>query len=278
METQSIKINKSKFIPSILKKNKSWESISLILDNFLSYGLIPVLILVLWETVTKLKITPPAILPSLEAVYNAFIGQIKNGELSIDLSISLIRVIKGYFYAVILGLSFGVLMGISARSSKIFSTVFNAIRQVPPMAWIPLIILWFGIGEISKIVIIAKAAFFPILLNTINGIKGTPKGYLEVAQLYKINKFDLFRKVYLPASLPSIFVGLRLGLGIAWGMVVAAEIIASSSGLGYRINDSRSLMQSDVMISYMIIIGFIGSIMDVLIRKISKKFSKWQVS
>jgi len=278
MENQPLKDRKKLLSKSAVSNKKKSNTSFKFWDNILCYGILPILIIVLWETVTRLEITPPAILPSLEAVYKAFISQINNGEMISDVTISLTRVLKGYSYAVILGLSFGSLMGISLRANKIFSSVFNAIRQIPPLAWIPLIILWFGIGEVSKVVIIAKGAFFPILLNTINGIKNTPKGYLEVAELHNISKFDLFRKVYFPSSLPSVFVGLRLGLGVAWAMVVAAEIISSSSGLGYRINDSRALMQSDVMISNMVVIGFIGSIMDLIIRNIANHFSKWQTS
>ncbi|GIM29770.1 ABC transporter permease [Clostridium polyendosporum] len=278
MNTQTYELQNTTVSKPLERKTKSKKSKVKLLDRILSYTLIPILILILWETVTKLNIAPPAILPSLEIVLKAFVVQIQNGEMIQDVAISLTRVVRGYTFAVILGLSFGVLMGISLRANKIFSGVFNGIRQIPPMAWIPLIILWFGIGETSKIIIISKAAFFPILLNTIDGIRNTPKGYIEVARLYNINKFDLFRKIYFPSALPSIFVGLRLGLGIAWAMVVAAELIASSSGIGYRINDARSLMQSDVMIADMIVIGIIGSIMDFILRKVSRYFSKWQAT
>lgn len=278
MNTQTYELQNTTVSKTLEKKTKLKKSKINLLDRILSYTVIPILILILWETVTNLNIAPPAILPSLEIVLKAFVVQIQNGEMIQDVTISLTRVVRGYTFAVILGLSFGVLMGISLRANKIFSGVFNGIRQIPPMAWIPLIILWFGIGETSKIIIISKAAFFPILLNTIDGIRNTPKGYIEVARLYNINKFDLFRKIYFPSALPSIFVGLRLGLGIAWAMVVAAELIASSSGIGYRINDARSLMQSDVMIADMIVIGIIGSIMDFILRKVSRYFSKWQAT
>lgn len=278
MNTQTYELQNTTVSKPLERKTKLKKSKIKLLDKILSYTVIPILILILWETVTKLNIAPPAILPSLEIVLKAFVVQMQNGEMIQDVTISLTRVVRGYTFAVVLGLSFGVLMGISLRANKIFSGVFNGIRQIPPMAWIPLIILWFGIGETSKIIIISKAAFFPILLNTIDGIRNTPKGYIELARLYNINKFDLFRKIYFPSALPSIFVGLRLGLGIAWAMVVAAELIASSSGIGYRINDARSLMQSDVMIADMIVIGIIGSIMDFILRKVSRYFSKWQAT
>ncbi|MFT8314081.1 MAG: ABC transporter permease [Clostridium sp.] len=267
-------VNKKKLIKKQTKVKYNFKNIK----RFTIGALLPIFIMVIWEIVASLNILPVAILPTIQSVFEAFLAQIENGQLLTDVSISLIRVMEGYFFAVIIGIFFGVIMGVSFKANNIFSLLFTTIRQVPTMAWIPLIILWCGIGETSKIVIIAKAAFFPILLNTISGIKNTPKGYLEVAQLNNVSKLDLYRKVYFPAALPSIFTGLRLGLGIAWGMVVAAEIIASSSGIGYRINDSRSLMQSDIMISDMIVIGVIGAFMDFVLRRISKHFSKWQAS
>ena len=246
-------------------------------DLFL-YIALPVLILILWEILARLQIFPPALLPPVEKVVSTFIGQIQNGELFGDVSISLLRVIKGYSLAVLLGITFGVLMGISLRTNKFFTIVFDGIRQIPPLAWIPLIILWFGIGEVSKVVIIVKSAFFPILLNTINGIRATPKSYIEVAQLYNISKFDLFKKVYFPAAIPSIFVGLRLSLGAAWMTVVAAELIAASSGIGYRINDARTLMASDLVMVGMAVIGTIGILMDLALKRIARRFTKWQAS
>ncbi|MBR9647261.1 ABC transporter permease [Clostridium tyrobutyricum] len=244
--------------------------------QLINYLLFPILILVIWELISRLQVVPSILLPSIEDVVKSFILQIKSGQLINDLAQSLIRVFKGYFIAVILGISTGIIMGISEKTNKFFTIVFNGIRQIPPLAWIPLFILWFGIGETSKVIMIAMGAFFSILLNTINGIKNTPKQYLEVAKLYKIKKIDLFKKVYLPSAVPSIFVGLRLGAGASWMSVVAAEMIASSSGIGYRINDARSLMQSDVVIVGIIVIGAVGVLMDTVLRKIAHLTSRWE--
>jgi sulfonate transport system permease protein len=244
--------------------------------QLINYLLFPILILVIWELISRLQVVPSILLPSIEDVVKSFILQIKSGQLINDLAQSLIRVFKGYFIAVILGISTGIIMGISEKTNKFFTIVFNGIRQIPPLAWIPLFILWFGIGETSKVIMIAMGAFFSILLNTINGIKNTPKQYLEVAKLYKIKNIDLFKKVYLPSAVPSIFVGLRLGAGASWMSVVAAEMIASSSGIGYRINDARSLMQSDVVIVGIIVIGAVGVLMDTVLRKIAHLASRWE--
>ncbi|MBP2032953.1 sulfonate transport system permease protein [Clostridium algifaecis] len=254
------------------KKNRYFK----LTKEIVNYVLFPILILITWELISKLKIVPSILLPSIGDVIKSFISQIKSGQLINDLTTSLIRVFKGYFIAVILGITMGIIMGISEKTNKFFTIVFNGIRQIPPLAWIPLFILWFGIGETSKVIMIAIGAFFSILLNTINGIKNTPKQYLEVAKLYKIKKIDLFKKVYLPSAVPSIFVGLRLGAGSSWMSVVAAEMIASSSGIGYRINDARSLMQPDVVIVGIIVIGTVGILMDTLLRRIAHFASRWE--
>lgn len=167
-------------------------------------------------------------------------------------------------------------MGISERAHKFFIITLTSIRQIPIIAWMPLIILWAGIDEASKIVVIVIGSFFPILLNTINGIKQTPQSLIEVGRMFKLSKWDLFKKIYFPSAIPSIFVGLRLGLGISWMVVVAAEIIAASSGVGYRINDARSLLQSEVVIIGIIVIAFIGALMDQILSRILKKITPWQ--
>ena len=172
----------------------------------------------------------------------------------------------------------GTLMGISGSTNKFFSGTFDAIRQIPPLAWIPLVILWFGIGETSKVILIAKASFFPILLNTISGIKSTPKAYIEVAKLYNKNSWKIFRQIYLPYALPNIFVGLRLGLSSAWMTVIAAELIASTSGIGYRINDARNLLQSDVVITGIIVVGLLGVIMDRILDRILRELTPWNTT
>jgi len=167
-------------------------------------------------------------------------------------------------------------MGISEKINKLFFLTFTSIRQIPMLAWIPLIVLWFGIGESSKIIVIVIAAYFPILLNTMNGIKRTDKKLIEVGNMYNLSKWKLFTKIYFPSALPSIFVGLKLGLGISWMAVVGAEIIASSSGIGYRMNDARSLMQPEVVFVGMIAIALIGIIMDQILTRISKKITPWE--
>jgi sulfonate transport system permease protein len=237
--------------------------------------LIPVVVVIAWSYVTSNGTVNKAILPTIQSVFEVFVEKIFSGQLVSDLSISLTRVVRGYFFGVLLGVFLGTIMGISDTGNQIFSLTLNAIRQIPMMAWIPLIILWCGIGELSKTVIIILGAFFPIMVNTFSGIRGTQQGYIEVARLYKLNRLDTFHKVYLPSATPQIFVGLKLGLGISWMAVVAAELMASTKGIGYRISNARSLMQPDIVIMGMIIIGTIGVLMDKVLTFISKRATPW---
>ena len=238
--------------------------------------IIPILVITLWLYATHVQEISPSILPKITSVGKAFIDLIKKGTLQKDLSISILRVIRGYSVSIFVGILLGTLMGMFEVAYHIFHGPLTTIRQIPNIAWIPLIILWFGIKELSKTVIIVMAAFFPIMTNTLNGILSTPQGYIELAQLYNLNLWKTFTKVYLPHTLPHILVGLKLGLGSSWMAVVAAELIASSSGIGYRLSDARSLMRSDIVIVCMIVIGIIGIIMDKGISLVFKSLTPWQ--
>lgn len=245
------------------------------MKNLILGLLIPVTVVVTWYYVTTNDIVNSAILPTIDSVFKAFQSGIESGQFQGDIRISLIRVVRGYLCAALLGVTLGTIMAISDTANQIFSLTIHSIRQIPMMAWIPLIILWCGIGELSKTVIIVLGAFFPIMVNTFSGIRGTQQGYIEVAKLYKLSRWNTFRKVYLPSATPQIFVGLKLGLGISWMAVVAAEIIAATTGIGYRISISRSLMMPDVVIMGMIVIGTVGVLMDKILTFISRKVTPW---
>ncbi len=237
---------------------------------------VPVFVVIAWYYASNYTDTPPSILPGIGKVGKTFQSLIVNNQLQQDLSISFIRVIKGYLWAIILGGSLGILMGMSSTVKNIFNLSATTVRQIPMIAWIPLIMLWFGIGEKSKVIIIVIAAFFPIMINTLNGIESTPGGYIEVAKLYRLSKWKTFTKVYLPHALPSIFVGLKLGLGASWMAVVASELIAASQGIGYRMSEARSLMKSDVVITCMLVIGLVGILMDKCLIYLFRFLTPWE--
>ena len=184
--------------------------------------------------------------------------------------------LKGYAIAAVLGISIGSAMGMWRLAYDLIHPLVTAVRQIPVIAWIPLVILWCGIGELSKIVVIAIAAFYPITLNTLAGFHSLPDGYLEVARLYRLGVGETFRKVYLPHALPQILVGLKLGLGSSWMAVVAAELIAASSGIGYRLSYSRGLLRSDAVILCMLVIGLVGIVMDRFLTGFFRRLLPWQ--
>ena len=238
--------------------------------------LLPSIIIGVWHYATVYADVPEGILPNLSRVGKAFQTLISSGQLQEDLQVSLTRVIKGYGMAAVLGILLGSLMGMFQSVKEIFRPFISIIRQIPIIAWIPLLILWCGIGELSKIVVILIAAIFPIMINTESGMENTPSGYLEVAKLYKLSPWKTFTKVYLPHAFPQILVGLKLGLGISWMAVVASEMIAATAGIGYRMSNARSMMQADIVIVCMIVIGIVGVVMDRVIGGVFGWITPWQ--
>jgi sulfonate transport system permease protein len=201
---------------------------------------------------------------------------IREGHLYVHVYVSVYRVLQGFAIAAVLGLTLGVAVGISTTMARVTDLIIQVFRPIPPIAWIPLAILWFGIGETSKVFIIFLGAFFPIAINTIDGIRQTDTRFVELANVLEVSKWKFVRKVVLPGALPSIMTGLRLGIGTAWACVVAAELIAAEQGVGYIIVDGRELCQPDVVIAGMITIGVIGKGMDVMLKALETRLVPWK--
>ncbi|MDR2863941.1 MAG: ABC transporter permease, partial [Puniceicoccales bacterium] len=150
------------------------------------------------------------------------------------------------------------------------------IRQVPPMAWLPLIVLWIGAGDLAKTIIIGKAVFFPVFLNTLQGIRGTSREYIEVGHIFAYNRWRLLWRIVLPSALPSIFVGLRFGAGVSWAVLIMAEMLGARRGLGFILIRSQELMHSDQLFVIITIIGLVGFIIDVGLRRLEKHLLRWK--
>lgn len=247
----------------------------LIYNNAIKF-IVPVILVVLWAILSGSGKFSPLVMPPVSSIWKELVNSITSGMMFTDLFVSILIVLRGYIIGVLLGLVFGVLMGIFTKVNNLFSGTINAFRQIPPLAWIPLLILWVGIGDASKVILIALGVFYPVLLNTISGISEVSTSYLEFARNYKIKKKDILLHILLPGAVPSVFVGLRLGAGQAWMAVVAAEMIAATAGVGYRINAARNLMQTGQVILYMILIGVVGGLMDYILRKIEKRVIRWR--
>lgn len=240
--------------------------------------LIPVSIVILWWCATTFGNISEGLLPSLPSVSHVFQSMVQSGQLQSDLLVSISRVVKGFLSASVLGVTLGSIMGMSETACQMLLPLITTVRQIPMIAWFPLVILWCGIGELSKVVIIVIAAFFPVLVNTLSGIQSTPEGYIEVAKMYRISKWKQFVKLYMPHALPQILVGLKLGLGVSWMAVVASELVAATSGIGYRMNDARSMLQSNKVIVCMIVIGLVGILMDKLISIVFSRLTPWETA
>ena len=235
----------------------------------------PILLIVLWELSSRMGWINQTILPSFSKVVNVTISLLKSGLLQEHILISIQRVAQGFLIGGILGIVIGTIMRFSKFFNKFLGSLVSIFRPVPMIAWIPLLILWLGIGEETKVSLITVGTFWPVLLNTIHGIQSVDPKLLEVAKILKKGKLTVMFKVVFPSALPAIFTGIRLGMGSAWSCVVAAEMIAASKGIGFMITYAREVSKpADVMVG-VFVIGIIGLLIDTIIQKIQKVVLKW---
>jgi sulfonate transport system permease protein len=224
--------------------------------------ILPALLLLLWNVAAAREWAPSQILPAPKAVGETLLEQIRSGDLFTNAGISLARVGAGFALGSAIGLVLGVAMGLSRRIEEYLYPMFKAVSQVPVLGWLPLAMMVLGIGEGLKIVIIAHASLVPVALNTLKGIRGVPKSYLDVARVFQFSHTQLLCKVVLPAAVPSIFVGIRYGLTAAWLSLVTVELLASSEGLGFLIVWGRQLFQLDLVLASILVVGAVGVLLD----------------
>lgn len=238
--------------------------------------LLPAVILTVWQIIGTLGIVSSTILPTPIAIFQSFVELIASGELGGHLEISVWRAGIGFLLGAGLGLLLGIINGFSSRTEEVVDPTLQMLRTVPHLAVAPLFILWFGFGELSKILLIAKGAFFPIYVNAFLGIRGVDSKLYEVARILEFNRFNLVRKLILPAAMPNILLGIRLSLGVAWLGLVVAEIMGSSEGIGYMIMDARQFSQTDVVFVGIIIFAVVGKLTDSFVRQLESRLLKWR--
>lgn len=236
---------------------------------------IPLLILVLWEVSVKRGILTATVMPAPSTIGKALITNIENRTLPENVVVSVSRVLKGYVAGAFAGIILGILMGLSAWVRKSLSVLSGILRPIPIIAWVPILILFLGIGESSKVVVIAIGTFWPVLTSVMYGVRDVDRKYLEVAVIMRKTRWETISSVIIPAALPTIFSGLRTAIGIAWISVVGAELVASSSGLGYMISYAREMSRADNMFAGVIIIGLIGWLINIIIGKMEKLTVRW---
>ena len=239
--------------------------------------LIPVILVLLWQLAGIMGNLNEAIIPTPQKLFKVFGEVIGNGALLKHTIKSLRRVLLGYLVGASCGVSLGIILGLSPLFKRLFSVILELLRPVPILAWVPVLILFVGIGEESKIIAIAIGSFWSILLNTTDGVMNVDVKYKEVARIFSKTRLDTIYQVVLPAALPSIFTGLRIGVGSAWLSVIGSEMIASSAGLGYYISYNREMMKPAHMYVGVVTIGVIGWLINILIRRIESRALRWNI-
>ena len=223
-----------------------------------------------------LRLFNPVLLPPPDAVLKAGIAMAMSGELARHILASLSRVVQGFLIAALSGVLIGTLVGRSRVLEDLVEPTVELLRPIPPLAFLPMMVLWFGIGEASKVGFIAYAAFFPIFTTTLEGIKYVDPLLIRAAASLGATERDIFRYVVVPAALPNIITGLRIGFGLSFFVIVAAEFIAADSGLGFLINDARTFFLVSNMLLGAAVIGAIGFAFNIVLRRLEARLLRWR--
>lgn len=239
---------------------------------------IPITLLILWQILAQTGIMSTRILPAPTAIFTMAIKLTLNGQLSQHLSISAWRAGVGFLIGGSIGLFLGILNGIFRPAELLLDSTIQMIRNIPLLALIPLVILWFGIGDIARIFLVVLSVFFPIYVNTFYGIRAIDMGLVEMAKVYGLKSLQLFQQVILPGSLPSILVGLRYSLGQMWLTLIVAETIAANSGIGYMAMNAREFMQTDVVVLSILLYAMLGKLADSAVRRLEGSWLRWHPS
>lgn len=253
---------------------------------------IPLFLIALWELLSRYKFFNPQALPAptqvllrwiayarpiepFDATKMRYLAWIFSGELPHDLLATFLRVLIGFLIGAGLALPLGLLMGTFERVYRVFNPLIQVLRPIPPIAYVPLSILWFGLGNPPAYFLISLGAFFPVLMNTISGVRNVDAIYIRAAQNLGAGRLRIFSRVILPAAMPHILTGLRIGIGVAFICVIVAEMIAVNNGLGYRIIEAREYFWSDKIIAGMITIGLLGLTIDTCMSWLNNYLLRW---
>ena len=232
--------------------------------------------LLMWTALSASGLFPESVFPSPLSVARGFGEELRSGRLLDDIIASLFRVTTGFGLAVFLGIPAGLWLGNHARARTAFLPAVNFFRSLSPLAWIPFAILWFGIGDLPTVFLIFMASFFPLVLATVAAVANIPSVYFRVARDYHFSNRELVMNVTLPAIAPQVITALRVTAGLAWLVVVAAEMIAGRAGLGFAIWDARNGLRMDLLVCGMIVIGVIGIVIDRILLQLTKIHSvRW---
>ncbi|MBP1995343.1 ABC transporter permease [Paenibacillus eucommiae] len=241
-------------------------------------SLIPVVVLVVWQVAVALELLNPMLFPGPISIFRDFYDMIMSGELFHHLGISVMRAMVGFAIGGASGLVAGIAVGLFRRTEHIMDPTIQMLRTVPLLAVTPLFILWFGFGELSKVLLISMGAFFPLYVNSFLGVRNVDAKLFDVARVLEFSRFHQITKVILPAAMPNILLGVRLSLSVSWLCLVVAELMGADQGIGYLIQDARAYLRTGVVFVGIFIFAIVGKLTDSLVRILEARLLKWQDS
>jgi sulfonate transport system permease protein len=237
---------------------------------------LPVAAVALWWLLSSLDVVNSALLVSPAKVFDTAVDQVVTGRLWRALSASLLREATGFTIGTVAGLLLGTLLGLSPLFNRIVGPSFNTFKQISLFAWIPLISVWFGLGDVAKVVFLSLAALVPVVVNTCDGIRTVPPGFLEVARVYGFTRWQTVTQVVLPAALPAIFTGVYLALIYSWLATIGAEyLLVAGKGIGNTLIEGSEHFQMDLVIFGMVVIGTVGWLMNAAARALERRLARW---
>jgi sulfonate transport system permease protein len=236
---------------------------------------VPVAILLMLEIAVRIGWVHSYQMPAPSEIATT-LSDLADGALWKHIGASLSRVLSGFVIGAALALVFAAWVGLSREAEAYLEPTFAGLRSIPSLAWVPLLLLWLGIGETSKVVLIAIGAFFPVYLNGVAAIRSIDRKLVEVGQMYRFTQRQMIVHVFLPAALPGLFTGLRSGLSLSWMFLVAAELIAATKGLGYLLSDGRETSRPDIVLAAIIVLAVLGKLTDGVLAMLERRFLSWR--
>jgi len=238
--------------------------------------ILPLVIVAAWWGSVELGVFAAYQLPPPPVVLDAATGLWRRGLLQQDILATITRVLLGFAFGSLIAIALGTVTGLSRRVETAIEPTLQALRTVPTLAWAPLLLLWLGIDEPPKVTLVAIGAFFPVYVNLVAGITGVDRKLVEVARVFDLSRFAIAWRVILPAALPELLTGLRLGATQAWLFVVVAEFFGASRGLGFRLTDSQQSTRVDFMFVAIVVLAILGKLTDVGIRIVERRVLRWR--
>ncbi|MFM0204104.1 ABC transporter permease subunit [Paraburkholderia fungorum] len=240
--------------------------------------IVPAMLLVLWQVASRVGLITPQVLPAPSSVAATALDLARNGDLFVHLGVSLLRAAAGFVIGGAIGLALGILVGFSPLAQALLDRSIQMVRAVPFLAMLPLVIVWFGVGEVAKIFLVSLAVLFPIYINTMLGIRQIDPKLMELAKVIGLDRTAVVRRIILPGAMPSILTGVRYALAHAWLALVIAETLATTKGIGFLAMDAREFLQTNVILLTIIIYAIIGVVADALVRLLEAHFLSWHAN